>query len=87
MSTPDTPMSDYDATMICEGVMEPPGDTPEEQEAAAIAAWQHLIDSGLAWSLQGAFGRAAMNLIREGVCKAPPDESLPPRVRAILADG
>ena len=82
-----TPMSDYDAIMICEGAMEPPGDTPEEQEEAAIAAWQHLIDTGNAWTLQGSFSRAAMRLIREGVCKAPPAESLPPRVRAVLADG
>lgn len=87
MPTPDTPMSGYTATMICEGVTEPPGDTPEEQDEATIAAWQHLIDSGLAWSLQGSFGRAAMHLILEGTCTAPPAESLPPRVRAILADG
>ena len=83
----NTPMSDFDATMICEGVYDPPGATPEEQEEATIAAWLLLIDSELAWSLQGSFGRAAMNLILEGTCTAPPAESLSPRVRAILADG
>ena len=71
MPTPDTPMTDFDATMICEGVQEPPGDTPEDQEAAYIAAWQRLIDTGLAWSLQGWFGRRAAALIKEGVCTAP----------------
>ena len=41
-------MTSYDATMIAEGVMEPSGDTPEEQKKNYLAAWQHLIDSGLA---------------------------------------
>jgi len=62
-------MTDYDATMICEGVMDPPGVTPEEQEKSYIAAWQQLIDTGLAWSLQGWFGRRAAALIREGICR------------------
>ena len=62
-------MTDFDATMICEGVIEPPGDTPEEQEESYIAAWQQLIDTGLAWRLQGWFGRRAAALIREGICR------------------
>ena len=54
-------MSDFDATMIAEGVQDA---TQEEQ----VRAWQHLIDTGLAWSLQGFFGRTAMSLIEQGVC-------------------
>jgi hypothetical protein len=33
-----------------------------------IEAWQHLIDSGVVWSLQGWFGRTAAWLIESGIC-------------------
>ena len=34
-----------------------------------IDAWQHLIDTGYVWTLQGWFGRRATFLIDEGLCK------------------
>jgi hypothetical protein len=65
-------VTSYDAVMIAEGAMEPPGDTPEEKETAYISAWQLLIDTGLAWQLQGWFGRQAAQMIEEGLCKSAP---------------
>lgn len=53
-------MTTYDAVMIAEGVYE--GDTDQMQEA-----WQMIVDTGLAWSLQGWFGREATRLIKAGV--------------------
>tara|TARA_Y100000310_G_scaffold284258_1_gene306935 strand:+ start:1206 stop:1406 length:201 start_codon:yes stop_codon:yes gene_type:complete len=58
-------MDDYTAVGVAEGFIEP--ESTEQQ----IEAWQHLIDTGLAWTLQGWFGRTAMYLIENGVCAAP----------------
>jgi len=55
------------ATMIAEGVIEP------ETEDQALEAWQTLIDIGLAWQLQGWFGRTAQALIDQGLCHMPGD--------------
>ena len=60
-------MDTYDAVGIAEGWIYPPGDTPEEQKQAMIQAWQHLHDTGLAYSLQGWFGRTARNLLERGI--------------------
>ncbi len=63
-----------DTILICEGAMEPPGDSPEEHRASYLACWQELIDTGLAWSLQGWFGRTAMQMIEDGQCRTAEDE-------------
>jgi hypothetical protein len=49
------------ATLACEGEM----DCTDEQR---LEAWQYLIDTGLAWTLQGCFGRTAASLIEQGLC-------------------
>ena len=36
-----------------------------------IDFFQRLIDSGMAWSLQGSYGRMAMRLVEDGVCFLP----------------
>jgi len=56
-------MTDYDAIGICEGFVEC------ESEEQNIEAWQHLISTGLAWTLQGSFGRMARELIEAGICE------------------
>ena len=55
-------MRNSEAIDIAEGLVKP------ESESQYIAAWQHLIDTGLAWSLQGWFGRNAIRMIEEGMC-------------------
>jgi len=57
-------MDDYSAVAIAEGFEE------AESEEQVIEAWQHLIDSGLCWKLQGFFGRQAAALIEAGICNA-----------------
>ena len=57
-------MDDFTATMIVEGEEEV---ETEEEYADAV---QHLIDTGLAWKLQGFFGRTAANFINRGLCHA-----------------
>lgn len=55
-------MNTYTAVGIAEGFIE--ADSQEQ----VIEAWQYLIDTGLAWQLQGWFGRTAAHLIGEGIC-------------------
>ena len=54
-------MNTFDAVMIAEGVH-------DASEDEVIEAWQHLIDTEVCWTLQGWFGRHALQLIKEGVC-------------------
>ena len=39
----------------------------EGTEKEVIEAWQHLHDTGLAYKLQGWFGRTAQHLIKNGI--------------------
>ena len=55
-------MSRYEAVGLAEGFIE---GTNEE----VINAWQYLVNTGLAWQLQGFFGRTAKELIEEGIIK------------------
>ena len=59
-----------DAVAACEGF-----DGESHTVDEMISAWQYLIDTGLAWSLQGFFGRQAAALINQGVC-APPKKDM-----------
>ena len=62
------PMSIFDATMICEGQPELAGIDPAElTEEMVLDAWQVLVDTGVAWQLQGSFGRMAASLIEQGL--------------------
>ena len=57
-------MTPINAVLIAEGDIETDQDTQ-------IEAWQYLVDTGLAWSLQGSFGRMAQELIDQEVITAP----------------
>ncbi len=56
-------MDNYTATGLAEGFIE------AESEEQIIEAWQYLVDTGLAWSLQGSFGKTAIQLIESGIIK------------------
>lgn len=53
-------MSNFTAVGIAEGFIE------AESEDQVLEAWQYLVDTGLAWQLQGWFGRTAEMLIENG---------------------
>lgn len=60
-------MDTFTAVSIAEGLT-------EATELEQIEAWQHLIDTGLAWKLQGWFGRQAAHLIGIGLCREPHEQ-------------
>lgn len=64
-------MDTFTAIGIAEGFID------ADSEDQVIEAWQLLIDTGLAWKLQGWFGRTASQLIGQGVCKEPDPSRVP----------
>ena len=56
-------MDNFTATGIAEGFID------AENEDQIIEAWQYLHDTGLAYQLQGWFGRTAKALLEEGIIK------------------
>jgi hypothetical protein len=57
-------MDQFNAVGIAEGFIE------AESEEQVLEAWQFLVNSGLAWQLQGFFGRTAIQLIERGLINA-----------------
>jgi hypothetical protein len=53
-------MNTFDAVGIIEGFVD------SDSEEQVLEAWQTLVDTGMAWQLQGWFGRTARHLIEEG---------------------
>ena len=54
-------MDDYTAAGIAEGFID------ADDHEQVVEAWQHLHDTGLAYRLQGWFGRTAQDLIAQGI--------------------
>ena len=53
-------MDTYTAVGLAEGFID------SDSEEQVLEAWQTLVDTGMAWQLQGWFGRTARRLIEEG---------------------
>lgn len=54
-------LSQYEVVMIAEGVQEP------ESQEQYLECWQYLHCSGLAYQLQGWFGRQAKAMLEAGL--------------------
>ena len=62
-------MDNYTAVALAEGFEE------TDDQAKIVEAWQHLHDTGLAYKLQGWFGRTAQRLLDAGIIKETKDDN------------
>lgn len=46
-------------------------ETGELSEDGTVELFQHLVNNGHAWSLQGHYGRTAQEMINAGIINAP----------------
>ena len=58
-------LDSYTACSMVEGFAD-----EEATESEQLTAWQYLVDTGLAWTLQGWYGRNAAALIEGGIIKS-----------------
>ena len=47
----------------------------ELNDEETVELFQELINTGLAWQLQGSYGRMAVQLLEEGFCQHPNEEN------------
>lgn len=57
-------------------------ESEDMDEADVVEGFQHLIDEGTVWHLQGSYGRMAAHLIDAGLCHP----AAAPRVRRFRRD-
>lgn len=57
-------LTPYTATGIAEGFVE------ADSETEVLASWQYLHDTGMAYTLQGWFGRVASDMVEQGHIEA-----------------
>lgn len=66
MVAPTQPTEPRRELNVVDAIMDFEGGQLDEDET--IALFQRLIDSGMAWTLQGSYGRMASALIDAGLC-------------------